>query len=311
MPNERDQLIKLVTASQAALMRSENRLVNEVLADYDQVRRELMADFMNRFSQLPDDPTQAQIRALANDQTLIAAIDRRMVELNGILNQSIDPAVTQIANTAFANAAQEVAIIAGSLGVASFVFDVDPLLEIVVKAAIDQIPLEVETFRALLISELRQGLAAGESMQTISRRLFQATPVDGRPSVFSRGQVSAELMTRRAVIQSNNNSKSIYLDQAGEQVPIQKQAIASINARTTQTCLRVHGQIRDLDQPFELTGEPRFEREMQQPPFHWNCRTEIVAYNQSFEEGSALSTANMRKQAIDQEAANRTAAVNK
>ena len=294
MPNERDQLIRLVTAEQAALLRSEDRLVRAVLADYSQVRRELMADFADRFALLPDNPTTAQTRALASDATLIAAIDRRMIELNSLLNQTMAPAINEIANDAFELARQEVEILAAALGVSVFTFDLDPLLELVTAAVIAQIPLEVETFRGLLTSELRQGLIAGESMQDISRRLFSTVPVDGRVSVFSRGEVSSELMTRRGVIQANNNAKDLFYQEAAKQVPIQKQAIASINSKTTQTCLRVHGQVQDVGQPFTLTGTPRFSNSMQLPPFHWNCRTTISAYNQTIEEGSALSTNDMR-----------------
>jgi hypothetical protein len=52
-----------------------------------------------------------------------------------------------------------------------------------------------------------------------------------------------------------------------------KQAIAAIDERTTECCLRVHGQVVPLDGEFHLTGRPRFADYKAAPPFHWRCRT--------------------------------------
>lgn len=52
-----------------------------------------------------------------------------------------------------------------------------------------------------------------------------------------------------------------------------KQAVATIDERTTDCCLRVHGQLQPLDGEFHLTGTPRFADHLPQPPFHWHCRS--------------------------------------
>jgi len=52
-----------------------------------------------------------------------------------------------------------------------------------------------------------------------------------------------------------------------------KQAIAAIDHRTTDCCLRVHGQTQPMGKPFHLTGEPRYADYIDDPPFHWYCRT--------------------------------------
>lgn len=67
--------------------------------------------------------------------------------------------------------------------------------------------------------------------------------------------------------------------------PFDKQAIAAIDERTTQTCIRVHGQIQDFNKPFILTGQPRFARKMQAPPFHFHCRTTSALYQDEFDIG--------------------------
>lgn len=52
-----------------------------------------------------------------------------------------------------------------------------------------------------------------------------------------------------------------------------KQAIAAIDSRTTDCCLRVSGQVVPLKSKFRLTGAPRYADEMDGPPFHGHCRT--------------------------------------
>ncbi len=64
-----------------------------------------------------------------------------------------------------------------------------------------------------------------------------------------------------------------------------KQAFAAIDRRTTETCLRVHGQIRPLNGEFKLTGTPRFADEMDWSPFHHWCRTSVALYLPEFEDG--------------------------
>ncbi len=52
-----------------------------------------------------------------------------------------------------------------------------------------------------------------------------------------------------------------------------RQAVAALDARTTDCCLRVHGQVVGLEQDFNLTGTPRYASRLRNPPFHWYCRT--------------------------------------
>ncbi len=68
-----------------------------------------------------------------------------------------------------------------------------------------------------------------------------------------------------------------------EESPFDKQAIAAIDERTTDTCLRVHGQIQPFDSPFTLTGRPRYARKQQFPPFHDFCRTVHALYQPEFD----------------------------
>lgn len=64
-----------------------------------------------------------------------------------------------------------------------------------------------------------------------------------------------------------------------------KQAIAALDDRTTDCCLRAHGQVKPLDEPFHLTGTPRYDDYMDWPPFHWWCRTSVTLYDPIFDDG--------------------------
>lgn len=77
------------------------------------------------------------------------------------------------------------------------------------------------------------------------------------------------------------DSFSITAEQAGG--GYSKQAVAALDRRTTDCCLRVHGQIQPLNAPFTLTGTPRFADELDWPPFHNWCRTSGVLYKPEFD----------------------------
>lgn len=52
-----------------------------------------------------------------------------------------------------------------------------------------------------------------------------------------------------------------------------KQAVAAIDEKTTDCCLRANGQTQPRNQPFLLVGTPRYADELPGPPFHDWCRT--------------------------------------
>lgn len=64
-----------------------------------------------------------------------------------------------------------------------------------------------------------------------------------------------------------------------------KQVVAAIDERTTDCCLRAHGQIKPFDAPFELTGYPRLADYLDWPPFHHWCRSSGVLYLAGFDDG--------------------------
>lgn len=296
-----DEILGNVERFNAQLLRQENGLVREVYRAYEQARADLLAQFTYRFSLLGDAPTAAQIRALAVDLELIRAIEERMAQLEGEFTEIARRGLAEVSQAGFEQAAQEVGLIARALNINTLSFAIDPLLEATIGPALGQIPGLVGAVKANVLSTLRERLAAGDRFTDIARAVFGK-----EQGYFRNGLTSAELMTRRSVIQANNNARLLYYEQAKQVVPgLQKQAVAALKSDTTATCLRVHGQIRDLDEPFVIEGQPSFGRRQQQPPFHWNCRTSLVAYHPIFEQTSSLKTADMVQAAQKKELATR------
>lgn len=64
-----------------------------------------------------------------------------------------------------------------------------------------------------------------------------------------------------------------------------KQAVAALDGRTTDCCLRVHAQIQPFNGLFKLTGTPRFADTMDWPGFHYYCRTSGVLYLSQYDDG--------------------------
>jgi len=107
---------------------------------------------------------------------------------------------------------------------------------------------------------------------------------ESRTGILSVGDVAGAAAYWGAFLVWNAFDTQVEQGNTAEAV-FMKQAVAALDARTTDCCLRVHGQIQELDEPFHLTGTPRFADEMDWPGFHWYCRTSGVLYQEEFDDG--------------------------
>ena len=287
--------MRLLDKAQANLLRQENGTVRAILTAYEQARKELLAQLTDAFTTLGPNPEPAAVRRLANQAGLVRAIDMRLIQLQAEVGAIMSERLQQIVEGAGADVLAELALLAEGAGVSFFPFVIDDLLELTIVTAVEQVPAITGALASQLIAGLRTGLAEGERFRELVARLYSPDAV--KNSIFRRGKTSVELFVRRAVIQANNNSRLLHLEQAKGQLPqLQKQAVAAIKGSTTKLCLRAHGQIQPLDRRFRLQGsEPKpFARRMMGPPFHWNCRTSVVGYLPQFESSSTLTTAAMQ-----------------
>lgn len=155
---------------------------------------------------------------------------------------------------------------------------------------------QLETSIQTQAAKLRISQATPEE---ISDRLLNEKLSDGRASVWLASGNQANNEEQSNVWTYGLGLLGAYYAIFNETQPdtqYSKQAIATIDERTTDCCLRVHGQIKPIDEPFHLTGTPRYADEIQDPPFHWYCRTAEVLYNPAFEE-FGITTDEMRDMA--------------
>ncbi len=164
------------------------------------------------------------------------------------------------------------------------------------------------SLRSNLRLEAQRLEAGSEDAQVVQRQLFAEDLADGRASVWRRGHNNMLLGSQLNIWTLGTGLVALYY-LAGQRATGQtweRQAIAAIDERTTDCCLRVHGQVQDLDTSFDLTGTPRFADRVKNPPFHWFCRTSTALYHEGFEKIGA-STRDMRDAArIELEARQRT-----
>ena len=279
MPEPNEGVVKLVNQQQAALLRQENALAKQIAEAYEAARLALLADFTERFQAMGENPEPAAIRQMATNLNLIRAIENRLALLGREMEGILTGGLQEVGQDGFEAARVQIDMMAAALGIELPRFAVDPNLELTIAPAIEQVPGLVSTMQSRVTATLRESLASGDRFSTISQTVYGK-----HQGIWPNGKSSAELMVRRAVIQVNNNARMLFYEQAKKSIPgLKKQAIAAIQPdRTTETCRRVHEQIKELDQPFETTGKEAFSRWQMQPPFHWICRTTVVAYHDAF-----------------------------
>ena len=293
--NNQDRALDKLKKSQQAIDRLDAQLGGEILDAYNKARESLIAKLAEAFAKLGDNPTPAQIRGLMTNVALINAIERRIDELTEELMDMVESGITLVTKTSVASISAEVKLLAVTLGLELTPFVIDPLLELTIGPAIDQIAGITSQMKVTLTAALRGAFASGQRMSEIVNELYGA-----ESSAFSRGLRSARLAAHRAVSEAENTARQLFLENA--KVPgLQKQAIARIDGKTSRTCLRVHGQIQPIDQPFKLTGKGKLANVKQTPPFHWGpCRTSVAGYHPDFEQTSTLTTADMVAEAKKQ-----------
>jgi hypothetical protein len=129
----------------------------------------------------------------------------------------------------------------------------------------------VDALAARLQAETMLLRAGGEPVEAAVGRLF----AEDVPSVWRAGLNNMVLTSQLNLWTVGIGLAAAYYAAGQEQAGQTwlKEAQAELDNDTTECCVNVNGQVRRLDEPFELTGAPSFSPAQQHPPFHWNCRT--------------------------------------
>lgn len=248
-----------VNRFQRGLQRIERDYTSAALAEYRALRGELL-DLMARLG--PGSPTLA----IAFTQRLQAFKAR----LQAIIQQ-------------FTNALSSVSrlMVNDSLDLISEFEELPPFGALEIETAQQRLAIlaslsnHIADFVDTIDAQMRIALADieanNEGEAEAVRRLLAARLTNDGASVYRLGATALETSGQRLIWQTGTALTGAYV--TATRLRILKQAVATINNRTTDTCLRVHGQTQLIGTPFELTGRPRFSRQQQHPPFHWNCRT--------------------------------------
>jgi hypothetical protein len=136
-----------------------------------------------------------------------------------------------------------------------------------------------------IAQESEQALAASLAaldVQIASARVIANTTADQssligdgtRVGLLSPAPVARQARHYTALLALSGHRMTIRRANAGNE--FMRQAVATIASNTTETCLRVHGQVVTLDGAFRLTGTPRYADRLQAPPFHDDCRTVVA-----------------------------------
>lgn len=137
-----------------------------------------------------------------------------------------------------------------------------------INAVMAQLDAQDATIQALLLSDIDDTLITGD---------------DSRQGVLKPGDILPAASYWIAALLWD--SFSWWSKYNGRNLSFQKQVVAALDGRTTDCCLRAHGQIVPLDGQFHLTGTPRFSDRLSWTPFHWSCRSAVTLYLPDFDDG--------------------------
>lgn len=124
--------------------------------------------------------------------------------------------------------------------------------------------------RMRLRGAIRQGVAQGETIDQIVRRI-RGTRANGfKDGIMEVNRRGAEAMVRTAVSHTVNTSRAITYEENADIVK-GVQWVATLDGRTSQTCISLDGRV------FPLNSGPR-------PPAHINCRSSTIPVLKSWKE---------------------------
>ncbi len=114
-----------------------------------------------------------------------------------------------------------------------------------------------------MMNGIRIGLAQGETVDAISRRVLGTGTYQGADGLTEVTRRNAEAITRTAINHVSNAARGAVFA-ANEDVFDMEQIVATLDSRTTEICAALDGQT------FKVGKGPI-------PPLHWGCRTIRVA----------------------------------
>jgi hypothetical protein len=120
---------------------------------------------------------------------------------------------------------------------------------------------------------------------------------ENKPILFGRqdkeddfGMMSpafVEISLAAIMVEASTEGWETYIKRNTREV-YKKIAVAQVDNKTTRCCLKVNGQIQDIDKPFHTTETPAWADWQDAPPFHWYCRTALALYDEMWDDGISV-----------------------
>ncbi len=212
-------------------------------------------------------------RALKGNLNNPGAVNDALVTLETSVRQSVSENMQRAIDLGAAQAERDLKIheLPAPIGGGELIAQAGEFTEVV----IGSVDVQVKATRALV------------AQQTAEENMAIILGDDTRVGLLTPGPVLREASRWLATMVAAAWSIGVIgpIEQEGRMLEFQKQAISAVDGRTTETCLRVHGQIVALDRPFYLEGTPRYADYMEWPPFHWWCRTSAALFRPDFDIG--------------------------
>lgn len=145
--------------------------------------------------------------------------------------------------------------------------DTDPFVEGATLAVVAEIDALLSQVRALAMTGADETLILGQDPNILAA---------SRTGVLRASDIVAAAIVwiAKAAVGAYERTIEGAVSESGAPQQWMKQAVAAIDGRTTDCCLRVHGQVVPLKGQFTLTGTPRYADKMDGPPFGpHRCRT--------------------------------------
>jgi hypothetical protein len=134
-----------------------------------------------------------------------------------------------------------------------------------------------------VLSVIEQQTAAIQSLLALNMDTTLILGDQNRVGVLRPGDVIAAATFWTAALLWAAFSDAVSRKNEAER--IKKLVVAAIDSRTTDCCLRAHGQVQPFSKPFILTGTPRYADKLDWTPFHNYCRTSIALIYDEYDYG--------------------------
>lgn len=132
--------------------------------------------------------------------------------------------------------------------------------------------------RPAVTAVMRTTDAQLESIKSGNLTAAQVLGGSARVGLFAPGIIQREAADQMANVAAIVQEGIMYAsaETAGAFGDFVRQAVAVVDERTTPCCLGVHGQIRNMGEPFRTPDPPAYSDWQDRPPFHHFCRTSQV-----------------------------------